>query len=432
MKRRFKQMLCSIGAVALFCLPVFGLPEKTALKNGITVILNKDSSNPIIAVTVFIKTGSSYETEENNGVTNLAFELLVKGTSTLSAEKFAGKIESLGALLDTSGGEDFSTVALVSVNKYFSKALNLMAEAVLNPAFEESELDKVKKDVTAALKSLEDRNFEATYRKFKEIFYAGHCYRLDKLGTLAALPKITREDVVRVYKDGLKAPRIVIAVSGDYPADITEVLESRFGSISAQDEGTLRKSSTDFKLEKDLLNVVQRDKAQSMLILGYPAPSIKSRDFPAIKVLSGAIGGGMSSKLFNELREKQGLAYEIGSFSPAKAHDSHFVFYAGTRKENIEKLKTGLFAQVENIKAGKALEEQDISAAKNYIIGNFYLDKQTNSRKAWYLGWYESVGKGYDYIDGYAEDISRVTLEDVNRAAKKYFNKHVLAITESR
>ena len=85
-------MLCSIGAVALFCLPVFGLPEKTALKNGITVILNKDSSNPIIAVTVFIKTGSSYETEENNGVTNLAFELLVKGTSTLSAEKFAGKI----------------------------------------------------------------------------------------------------------------------------------------------------------------------------------------------------------------------------------------------------------------------------------------------------------------------------------------------------
>ena len=424
-------MLCVIGVFLLFCVPLFGLPEKTALKNGITVILNKDTSSQIIAVSIFIKNGSSFETEENNGVTNLAFELLLKGTSMRSAAQFAEEIETLGASLDTAGGEDHSTVSLVSVQRYFPKALDLMADALLNPAFEQAELNKVKKDVTALLKSREDRSFDFTYRKFREAFYAGHCYRFDKLGTTDTLPKIKREDVAGVYKAGLKAGRIVIAVSGNYFTDIMDMLERRFGGISAVEDGTLVQGSTVFKLEKDLERAVKKDKAQSMLILGYPAPSIKSPDFPAIKVLSSAIGGGMSSKLFNDLREKQGLAYEIGSFSPTKIFDSHFVFYAGTRKENIEKLKAGLFLQVEKIKAGKALEEQDILDAKNYIIGNFYLDKQTNSKKAWYLGWYESMGKGYGYIDGYAGDISGVTLDEINKAANKYFDKYVLALMES-
>ena len=431
MRHKFNQMLCCIGVILVFCAPAFASPEKKALKNGIIVILNKDTLTPIIAVSLFVRNGSSYETAENNGVTNLASELLVKGTLTRSAAEFAEEIEALGASLDTAGGEDFSTVSLVSVKKHLPKALDLMTEALLTPSFKKEELDKVRKDISASLKSREDRSFDFTYSKFKEIFYAGHCYRLDKLGSLETLSKLTREQVLTAYKAGLKAPRIVMAVSGNYPADIMEMLENRFGGIEAKDDGALCRGSTVFKLEQNSENVIKRDKSQSMLILGYPAPSIKSADFPAVKVLSGAIGGGMSSKLFVELREKQGLAYEIGAFSPSRVNDSHFIFYAGTRKENIEKLKAGLFLQVENIRAGKALTEEDITAAKNYIVGNFYLDKQTNAKKAWYLAWYESAGKGYAYIDGYAEAISGVTPADINKITDKYFNKHVLTIMES-
>ncbi|OGF44488.1 MAG: hypothetical protein A2452_12660 [Candidatus Firestonebacteria bacterium RIFOXYC2_FULL_39_67] len=416
----------------IFCTPLFGTPEKTVLKNGITIILNKDTSAPIIAVTLFVKNGSSYETKENNGVTNLAFELLMKGTVTKDAEKFAEEVESLGASLDSSANDDYSTVSLVSVQKYFPKALDLMAEAVLTPVFNKDEFEKVRKETLAAIKSREDRNFEFTYRNFKEVFYEGHFYRLDKLGTKESLSKISPEDVSKAYLSGLSASRIVIAVSGDYFPDIMEMLEKRFGNIKSKDEGSLKQGSTDFKLEKNGETRVVSEKAQSMLLIGYPAPSIDSADFPEIKVLSSAIGGGMSSKLFNDLREKQGLAYEIGSFYPTKLYSSHFVFYAGTRKENIEKLKAGIFEQVEKIKTGDALNDADITAAKNYIVGNFYLDKQTNARKAWYLGWYEIMGKGFAYIDGYAEDISKVTKADVNRAAGKYFNNYVLAVMESK
>ena len=426
------QTLCVIGTFLFIVLPLFGAPEKVALKNGITVILNKDTGSPIIAVTLFVKNGSSYESRENNGVTNLAFDLLTKGTTTKDAAKFAEEVESIGASLDASGGDDISTVSLVSVQKYFPKALGLMAEAVLTPAFSRDELEKQRKETLAAIKSREDRNFEFTYRNFKEVFYEGHCYRLDKLGTPDSLPKINTEDVSKAYLSGLSAPRIVIAVSGDYFQDIMEMLERRFGSIPAKDDGSLKQGNTDFKLEKNGETTVKSDKAQCMLLIGYPAPSLGTPDFPAVKVLSSAIGGGMSSKLFNDLREKQGLAYEIGSFSPTKLYGSHFVFYAGTRKENIEKLKAGIFEQVEKIKNGSALSEEDITAAKNYIVGNFYLDKQTNSRKAWYLGWYEIMGKGFAYIDGYAGDISNVTKADINKAAEKYFNNHVLSVMESK
>ena len=426
------QTLCVIGAFLFFCSSLLGAPEKTALKNGITVILNKDTSSSIIAVTLFVKNGSSYETKENNGVTNLAFELLMKGTPAKDAAKFAEEIESIGASLDGSGGDDISTVSLVSVQKYFPKALDLMAESVLTPAFNKDELEKVRKQTLAAIKSREDRNFEFTYRNFKEVFYANHCYRLDKLGTKESLPNISAEDVSNAYLAGISAPRIVIAVSGDYFADIMEMLERRFGSIPANDAGLLKQGVTEFKLEKNGETVIKTDKAQSMLLIGYPAPSVSDPDFPAVKVLSSAVGGGMSSKLFNDLREKQGLAYEIGSFSPTKLFGSHFVFYAGTRKENIEKLKDGIYEQVEKIKNGTALNEEDITSAKNYIVGNFYLDKQTNARKAWYLGWYEIMGKGYAYIDGYADDISKVTKTDINKTAGKYFNNRVLAVMESK
>ena len=390
------QTLCVIGTFLFIVLPLFGAPEKVALKNGITVILNKDTGSPIIAVTLFVKNGSSYESRENNGVTNLAFDLLTKGTTTKDAAKFAEEVESIGASLDASGGDDISTVSLVSVQKYFPKALGLMAEAVLTPAFSRDELEKQQKE------------------------------------TPDSLPKINTEDVSKAYLSGLSAPRIVIAVSGDYFQDIMEMLERRFGSIPAKDDGSLKQGNTDFKLEKNGETTVKSDKAQCMLLIGYPAPSLGTPDFPAVKVLSSAIGGGMSSKLFNDLREKQGLAYEIGSFSPTKLYGSHFVFYAGTRKENIEKLKAGIFEQVEKIKNGSALSEEDITAAKNYIVGNFYLDKQTNSRKAWYLGWYEIMGKGFAYIDGYAGDISNVTKADINKAAEKYFNNHVLSVMESK
>jgi len=429
---KINQTLCVIGAFLIICIPLFGAPEKKVLANGITVILNKDITTPIIAFTIFVKNGSSFESKENNGVSNLAFELLMKGTTTKDAAKFAEEVEALGASLDSSGGDDFSTISLVSVKKHFAGALQLMAEAVLTPAFNKEELEKVRKETLAVLKSREDRNFEFTYRKFKEVFYAGHCYRLDTLGTPDSLKALSEEHLRKAYFSGLTASRLVFAVSGDLPDDLLASLESKFGGVENKDTGLLKQGNTEFSLGKNGETVFKSDKAQSMLFLGYPAPPVSSPDFSAIKVLSSAIGGGMSSKVFNELREKQGLAYEIGAFSPTKLYDSHFVFYAGTRKENIEKLKAGLFAQVEKIKAGSALNEEDVTAAKNYIIGNFYLDKQTNARKAWYLGWYEIMGKGFSYIDGYAEDISKVTKADIDRAAGKYFNNRVLAVMESK
>ncbi|MCX5777210.1 MAG: pitrilysin family protein [Candidatus Firestonebacteria bacterium] len=395
--------------------------------------MNKDTSNPIVAVTMFIKNGSSYETTENNGVTNLAFELLLKGTTGKDAALFSEEVESLGASLEAAGGDEFCTVSLVSVKKYFPQALALLSEAILTPAFSKEEFEKVRRNALSAIKAREDNNFEATYHNFKETFYEGHCYRLDKLGTEKALSKITAEEACKVYKAGLAAPRLVLAVSGDFPADIAELLERRFGRIQAKDDGFLKQESTEFRLIKDTEKTTIKSKAQSMLLLGYPAPSLNNPDFTAMKVLGAAIGGGMSSKLFNDLREKQGLAYEIGAFFPAKMYGSHFVFYAGTRKENIEKLRAGIFEQVEKIKAGIALSEEDVAAAKNYLIGNFYLDKQTNVRKAWYLGWYEIAEKGYSCIDGYAGDIAKVTKADINLSAGKYFfNNYVLTLQESK
>jgi len=400
---------------------------KEKLENGITLILNEERVFPIIAITVFFKTGSLYETEKNNGITNLTFELLLKGTKNFNSDKFAEEIESIGALIDVDTTSDYTTVSLVCIKKYINKALELLVDAIKNPSFSEDEIDKQKKVIISNIESRDDNVFEFALKNFKELMYEGHPYRFDSLGEVTSILNIKRQDIVDYYKKCLSADKIVISVSGDFLKEDIIILKKKFEDINFSNDNTSL-NINDIKLNSNKEKVIIKEKKQSIILLGFLAPSILDKDYTAFKVLNAIMGSGMSSKLFNNLREKEGLAYEIGSFFPSRINKSSFVFYAGTSKENIDKVKEGILNE---IKKGIEITEDDLQKAKNYIIGNFYLDHQTNIRKSWYYGWYELLGKGYEYDKEYIEDVKKVRVSDINRIINEYFKNYALLVVEN-
>jgi predicted Zn-dependent peptidase len=157
-------------------------------------------------------------------------------------------------------------------------------------------------------------------------------------------------------------------------------------------------------------------------------PEISDNDYAALKVLNSLLGEGMTSRLFTEVREKESLVYQIGSFYPSLKQKSHFVIYAATTPKNLKKVKAEILAVLEKIKK-EPISNDELEHYKSHLIGTFLTAHQAIARQAWYLGWYETIGAGYQFDRKYLELVSKVSSADVQRVAQKYFDKYVLVVS---
>jgi len=184
----------------------------------------------------------------------------------------------------------------------------------------------------------------------------------------------------------------------------------------------------DIELEETKEVSQEKELQAAWMIIGYPAPSVDSDDYPILKLINTILGGGMSSRFFVELRDKRGLAYDTSSFFPSREGPSHFVGYIITSPENVEQAKEGMLEEIERLKT-ELVSDEELEKAKKYLIGSFALAHQRNKDQAWYLGWYETMGAGYEFDAKYPEQIETVTKEDIMEVANKYFTEaHIVSI----
>ncbi len=162
-------------------------------------------------------------------------------------------------------------------------------------------------------------------------------------------------------------------------------------------------------------------------MLGYLAAAVKSPDYAALKLLNTYLGNGLSSRLFVELREKRGLAYEVSAFYPTRLDASHFVAYMGTAPENTAIAIVSLRAEVDRL-CQTILSPEELQAAKNKLLGQYALGKQTNAQIAQVLGWYEIIGLGIEFDDKFTDAVAAVTLEEAQAVACRYFSEPYLSV----
>lgn len=402
--------------------------EKTVFPNGLVVITKENPTSQIVAIEIFIKNTLFYENEKNSGITNLLQNLLLKGTKKRNQEKISEEIDLIGGKIDISTSPDYSSISLVIPSLFLKEGLEILTDILLNPGFPEEEIEKTKKEIIQQIKKEEDEIFTKTYRTFLKNLYQNHPYARKEVGEEEIVKNITREEIVKFYNQIYVPNNMVISICGNFKKEeVIKELEKYFLNIPRKELPEIQSFKTPQLLSSQEL-FIKKETAAYWVMLGFLVEGIRDRkEYVALKVLDSLLGSGMSSLLFTNLRDKLGLAYEIGSFYPTRKDTSHFVLYAITSSK-ISRIKSAFLFEISRLKY-ITFTPQDLERAKKYLIGTFLLEHEENKKQAFYLGFYEILGLGYQFDKEYVEEIRRVNLSTLKKVVQKYFNHYILVAT---
>ncbi len=402
--------------------------HRTELNNGIVLLVTENSAADIVATRIFIRAGSCYESPEKAGLANLLGALLTKGCDGLSSLEIAECVESVGASLSADTATDYFVVSLKTVTADFSQMLELVTKIMRSPTFPEAEVELEKRIALQDVRLQKEQPFSVAFEQLRQIMYENHPYALSGLGDETTISSLTREDLLEYYQTYFRPDNIVISIAGRIsPKSARQQVEKLFGDWQNPTDSSLPAMKVLFPQTKPQKVLTPQATQQSVIMLGYLSASVHSADYTALKLLSTYLGNGLSSRLFVELREKLGLAYDVSAFYPTRQFSSSFVVYMGTAPENTTTALAKLRREVDLLSSCK-LEESVLQTAKNKILGQYALGKQTNGQIAQIYGWYEIIGLGVTFDEKFQEDIAALTSADTFTAASKYLKEPFVSV----
>lgn len=422
-------------------LPLFIAPKidaqinKYIFPNGLTLLHKENKSNEIVAINLFIKTGRICEAEEQTGITNFVQTLLTKGTRKYTTEQIAEIIESIGGILSTDTSSDFAEVSAMVTSKHFQTAFELLCEVVSNPTFPKKEIEKERSAILASIKARQEDIFTVTFDYFNQNFYGKHPYGLPVVGTEESVKKLKRKDLINHHQKFYAPEKMILVVVGNLSWELVrKTVENLFYQLlRAPDIHPVLRKELSEPVSPTALSFSSGEKIyhkkfkQTYLMIGYPAPEMSSPEYTGLKLLNALLGGGMRGRLFQELREKSSLAYDVSSFYPTRKLASCFVIYLGLDQRRLNEGKEKILEQVGRLKE-EPVDKKELEEVKKFIRGNYLIEHFRNRQQAWYLGWWELMGKGYQYDEKYPEELSQITPEQIQTLARKYFAENYLTI----
>ena len=386
--------------------------------NGLTLLVRENPAAPIVAVSLQVGMGGRWEGPGNAGISNLLQHVMVKGTTRRSAREIAEAAEEIGGSVSASGDTDYSELRGAALARHWKALLDLVADVALRPGLPADEIENERRVILSQIRNRGDLPFPLTYDTLLASLYGPHPYGRPALGRRETVERLDRPQLLAHYQRYYRANRIVLAVSGQVsaPAVVEEVgrlFADLPGGAGTDDPAPPAPAAAGAR------QLLERPAAQAQILMGYLAPSLASGDYPAVKVLTTLLGGGMAGRLFVELRDKQGLAYSLGALYPSRADTSFLLIHMGTAPENLARAEEGLRREVARIREERVTPDE-LQRAKAYLLGNLAMDRRTNARQAWYLAFFELLGVGHEFLDRYAQAVEAVTIEDIHRVTGRY------------
>ncbi len=404
--------------------------HRSVLANGITLIVVENQAADIISGRFFFKgAGTIIESSEQAGLAHLVSAVITKGTENLSALEIAEKIESIGAGLGTDASTDYFSLSLKTVSSDFPAMLRLLGEIMRSPTFPESEVELERKLTLQGIRSQKEQPFNVAFNQLRQQMYPNHPYGVSVLGTEASVNSLTREDLQQYHQTYFRPDNLVISLSGRITqAQATEMIAEAFGNWKKPDGSLPLAALSSPTLNPSQQEIIQ-DTQQSIVMLGYLGTKVNLQDYPVLKLISTYLGNGLSSRLFVELREKRGLAYDVSAFFPTRLDTAPFITYMGTAPTNTATAIEGLSTEVARL-TQETLSEAEIQGAKNKMLGQYALGKQTNGEIAQTYGWYETLGLGIEFDSTFQSTIPPITAQQIQEVANKYLSQPYISIVK--
>lgn len=379
------------------------------LDNGVTFIEIKRDYTETMSVVFFVRGGTVRETPENNGIGSLFSSVWVKSSELLK------KIEFYGGGVGASVGSDFMETSFSIPSEYFDELIDYYEILLLDPRIDNKIFEHDKNLQKEGIKASDDNPESRAFRGFMAATYDSHPYGLSSEGTLESVDTLTPEDLEKYAGKMLQGTNITVAVAGKYTDKQLERIKSVFAKLPKGEPFNADCAMSGLKEEKTITDH-DDDLQQAKLYVGYEAPSAADSDYPAVKVITDILGGGMSSRYFNELRKEKGYAYSVGAAYPSRICSSRYIAHIGLAEENVPDAVESI--QRMNREFVNDLDEKELEAVKNYMLGRILIDSQTNSKQAWYACFFQNAGLGSEYFSNYIDVLKKITLKDIKKAAK--------------
>lgn len=396
--------------------------ETFNLKNGIKVVYKQVEGRNLTALKIFSPLSIAYENTDKAGVTTLLYSVMNQSTKKRDVNTLATDIENLGSSIGFDVEYDFSGFNLECISKYFDKTLEILTDIITNPAFDEKELEKQRILQIESIKNRADNITQTAYDKMiSEFFPKKNPYSYTSYGKIETLQKITKQDIIDTYNKIFTTKGIVITVVSDIDvSQIKSKLNKSFGSLKLTQQAIQPAVTDVLPLRQEKVYPAKFN--QAFIIYAYDVPNVYNKDFYALKLISSVLGSRMTSRLFIELREKLGLAYEVNTRFPTRKNAGYFSIYIGLDKKNINVTKNGIEKIMKDL-CNNPVPEEELKDTKQYVKGIYLLANQSVERQAYNLMFGEILGLGYGFNDLFIEKLEKVTSADILKVANKYFKK---------
>ncbi len=403
--------------------------ERYVLDDGMVLLVKTNRALPVVTVSMIIKAGSVMEPPEKAGLAGFTAGLLTKGAAGLSATEISEAIDFVGGSLNTGGGEDYATAGLTVLKKDTDTGFGLLAKVLMQPAFDQKEIERYRKSVKAAILRSEQEPESVASKAFAKAVYGDkHPYGIPNEGTKDTVDNITRDDIVSFHDNYYAPNNCIMAVVGDITADEAKALIAKHMAGWKQKEIHAPAFPAVPEPKGREMIKVNRDITQANVLMGHMGVRREAPDYYRIQVMNYILGGGgFVSRILDKIRDDMGLAYSAYSyFMPGK--------YAGSFQAGLEtKNATAKVAIDETLKVIEKMKREPVSDkelqdAKDYITGSLPMKTDTNGKIAGLLNQVEFYNLGLGYFDMYEAEIKKVTKEDVQQAAVKYLHPDNLYI----
>ncbi len=405
--------------------PAFDV-RKTPLANGLVVVSEKMPHVRSVSFGVFLKTGSRLEKKKQHGLTHFIEHALFKGSRKRSAAQIAAETDALGGHLDAFTGRDLVGFYNKVLDEQLPAAFELMADLVLNPAFDPVELEKERNVILEEIKMVEDTPDDLVFEIFCESFYPDHPLGRPILGTPKSLGGFDSKRIRDFYDDIFRPGNIVIAAAGNLEHEkILGIVEQYFGRLKA------RRDALTVTAPAAAAPIVIRRKAeleQAHLVLGMPCPSLLSKDRYVVNLLSVILGGGMSSRLFQSVREDLGLVYAIYASVTPYVDCGYLNIYAATSNAQLKATIDAVMQQLRRIKDAP-IPEEELRRNKDQLKAAMMLNLESSSSRMSVLAQSEMNFGRFLSLDENIAEVDAVTVEDIQRLAREIFRPEALAVT---
>ncbi len=395
------------------------------LPNGVRLVTETMPHVRSVSLGVWLARGSRHEVPEQGGIAHFIEHMLFKGTERRTAQDIAEQFDSMGGNLDAFTSKEYAGYYIKVMDEHLPRAFDILSDLVLHPAFPVDEIEREKKVILEEIKMVEDTPDDLVHELFTEHYWSNHPLGRPILGTPETVESFTRDILARYFREAYVGRNLIVSAAGNFDhARLRDMVEEAFGAVpdAGADWREVAPAANPPQIER------HKDLEQSHIVVGTPAfPQAHAERYPAF-LLNVILGGSMSSRLFQTIREQRGLAYAVFSGVSSYRDTGMLSVYAGCAAESVPEVVDLVFDEMRAMRR-EPVTDDELRRAKDHLKGSLMLSLESTSSRMTHLARQEMYFGRHVTLDEIIAGIEHATAEDVRRVAGTLFTQDTVGVT---